>query len=199
MKAKIIIDKKKRQVVKICDSPKMFKKELYIYKKKLQFTPKLIDNDGKNTLMLEYIEGTPIMDLAQPNFVKITELIINLHSLESKKSKCICHYDNNPKNYLYADGEYYMLDFSEWIYDYPETDLIHFLLFWASTYNAVKFKHVFEQVISTYKAKRIINPLEWELMIPEIILRFDSRRIEFGKKQTHPDIAKNREILREII
>ncbi len=199
MKAKVIIDKKKRQVIKICDSPKMFKKELYIYKKKLQFTPKLIDNDGKNTLMLEYIEGTPIMDLAQPNFVKITELIISLHSLESKKGKCLCHYDNNPKNYLYANGKYYMLDFSEWVYDYPETDLIHFLLFWASAYNSVKFKHVFEQVISTYKAKRIINPLEWELMIPEIILRFDSRRIEFGKKQTHPDIAKNREILRYII
>ena len=36
-------------------------------------------------------------------------------------------------------------------------------------------------------------------MIPEIILRFDSRRIEFGKKQTHPDIAENREILRDII
>jgi hypothetical protein len=45
----------------------------------------------------------------------------------------------------------------------------------------------------------MINPLEWELIIPEIILRFDSRRIEFGKKQTHPDITKNREILRNII
>jgi thiamine kinase-like enzyme len=149
--------------------------------------------------MLEYIEGTPVMDLAQPNFAKITELFINLHSLESKNGKCICHYDNNPKNYLFAEGKYYMLDFSEWVYDYPETDLIHFLLFWASAYNSVKFKHVFEQVISTYKAKRMINPLEWELIIPEIILRFDSRRIEFGKKQTHPDITKNREILRNII
>ncbi|MBT3755294.1 MAG: hypothetical protein HOG24_03325 [Candidatus Cloacimonetes bacterium] len=199
MKTEIIINKEKKQVIKICDSPKMFKKEMYIYKKRLPFTPKLIDNDGKNTLMLEYIEGTPVMDLAQPNFAKITELFINLHSLESKNGKCICHYDNNPKNYLFAEGKYYMLDFSEWVYDYPETDLIHFLLFWASAYNSVKFKHVFEQVISTYKAKRMINPLEWELIIPEIILRFDSRRIEFGKKQTHPDITKNREILRNII
>ncbi|MDP8203286.1 MAG: hypothetical protein P9L95_02000 [Candidatus Tenebribacter mawsonii] len=199
MKSEVIINKEKKQVIKICNSPKMFKKELYIYKKRLPFTPKLIDNDGKNTLMLDYIEGTPIVDLAQPNFVKITELIINLHSLESKNGKCICHYDNNPKNYLYADGKYYMLDFSEWIYDYPESDLIHFLLFWASTYNAIKFKHVFEKVISTYKAKRLINPLEWELILPEIILRFDSRRREFGKKQTHPDISTNREILKNII
>ena len=92
-----------------------------------------------------------------------------------------------------------MLDFSEWIYDYPETDLIHFLLFWASAYNADKFKFVFDQVISTYKTKRMINPLEWELMIPEIIFRFDSRRKRFGKRQTHPDITKNREFLKNII
>ncbi|MBT4333494.1 MAG: hypothetical protein HOD64_09480, partial [Candidatus Cloacimonetes bacterium] len=54
MKTEIIINKEKKQVIKICDSPKMFKKEMYIYKKRLPFTPKLIDNDGKNTLMLEY-------------------------------------------------------------------------------------------------------------------------------------------------
>ncbi|NQT65814.1 MAG: phosphotransferase [FCB group bacterium] len=199
MKSEIIISKKKNQVIKICNSPKMFRKELYIYKKKIPFTPRLIDNDGKNTLILEYIDGIPIMDLEQPNFAKITELFINLHSLESKGSKSICHFDNNPKNYLFSNGKYYMLDFSDWIYDYPETDLIHFLLFWASTYNFDKFKYAFEQVVNTYRSKRMINPLEWELMIPEIISRFDSRRREFGKKQNHPDISENREMLKNII
>ena len=199
MKSEIIIKKGKRQVIKICNSPKMFKKELYIYKKKLPFTPRLIDNDGKNTLILEYLDGCSIIDLVEPNFIEITELMVDLHSLESKGDKCICHYDNNPNNYLYANGKYYMLDFSEWIYDYPETDLIHFLLFWASAYNADKFKFVFDQVISTYKTKRMINPLEWELMIPEIIFRFDSRRKRFGKRKTHPDITKNREFLKNII
>ena len=77
-----------------------------------------------------------------------------------------------------------MLDFSEWIYDYPETDLIHFLLFWASAYNSDKFKVIFEQIVNTYKTKNMINTLEWELLIPEMILRFDSRRKKFGKKQT---------------
>ena len=199
MKSEIIINKEKRQVIKICNSSKMFKKELYIYKKKLPYTPKLIDNDSKNTLILEYLNGISIMDMTEPNFIEITELMVNLHSLESKNDKCICHFDNNPKNYLFANGKYYMLDFSEWIYDYPETDLIHFLLFWASAYSSDKFKFIFEQVISTYRTKRMINPLEWELMIPEIVLRFDSRRRRFGKKQTHPDISINREILRNII
>ncbi|OPX27955.1 MAG: hypothetical protein B1H06_04310, partial [Candidatus Cloacimonas sp. 4484_143] len=76
---------------------------------------------------------------------------------------------------------------------------IHFLLFWASEYNSDKFKFIFEQIVSTYRAKRMINPLEWELMIPEVIVKFDSRRRKFGKNQTHPDIAKNREFLRNII
>ncbi len=199
MKSEIIINKEKRQVIKICNSPKMFRKELYIYKKKLPYTPKLIDNDSKNTLILEYLDGISIMDMPEPDFIEITELMVNLHSLESKGDKCICHFDNNPNNYLHANGKYYMLDFSEWIYDYPETDLIHFLLFWASEYNSDKFKSIFEQVISTYRTKRMINPLEWELMIPEIVLRFDSRRRKFGKKQTHPDISINREILKNII
>ncbi|MCD6176829.1 MAG: hypothetical protein J7K29_03215, partial [Candidatus Cloacimonetes bacterium] len=84
-------------------------------------------------------------------------------------------------------------------YDLPETDLIHFLLFWASAYSFDRFKFVFEQVITTYKSKRMINPLEWELMLPEIILRFDSRRRKFDKKEIHPDISKNREMLKNII
>lgn len=199
MKAGIIVNKEKRQVIKICNSPEMFKKELYIYKKKLPFTPRLLDNDGKNTLILEYIEGIPIIDLAQPDFVKITQLLISLHSIESKQGKCICHFDNNPNNYIFANSKYYMLDFSEWVYDFPETDLIHFLLFWASSYNAAKFKAVFKQVTNTYKEKRMINPLEWELMIPEIVSRFDARRSKFGKKQAHSDISKNREMLKNII
>ena len=66
MKSEIIINKEKRQVIKICNTPKMFKKELYIYKKKLPYTPRMIDNDGKNTLILEYLEGIPIMDMIEP-------------------------------------------------------------------------------------------------------------------------------------
>jgi len=199
MKAELIINKEKGQVIKICNSPAMFKKEIFIYKKKLPFTPRLIDNDGKNTLILEYIDGIPIMDLAQPDFKKVTELFIELHSIETKNGKCICHFDNNPKNYLFANGKYYMLDFSEWVYDFPETDLIHFLLFWASSYSFAKFKNIFKIVVNTYKDKRIINPLEWELMIPEIILRFDARRQKFGKKQSHPDVLENREYIKNII
>lgn len=198
MTSNIIIQKEKKQVIKICKSPKTFQKELYIYQKKLPFIPKLLDHDNKNTLMLEYIEGTPIAELVQPDFSKIAKMYINLHSIESKDGKCICHYDNNPKNYLFSRNKYYMLDFSEWEYNFPETDLIHFLLFWASIYDKEKFKQTFRKIINSYTIKATINPLEWELLIPEVIERFDNRRRKFGKIEKNPDTIINREKLKNI-
>ena len=176
----------------------MFQKELYIYQKKLPFIPKLLDHDNKNTLMLEYIEGTPIAELVQPDFSKIAKIYINLHSIESKDGKCICHYDNNPKNYLFFRNKYYMLDFSEWEYNFPETDLIHFLLFWASIYDKEQFNKTFRKLINSYMAKATINPLEWELLIPEVTERFDNRRRKFGKIEKNPDTKINRETLKNI-
>ncbi len=198
MRSNVIIQKEKKQVIKICNSPKMFKKELYIYQKKLPFTPKLLDHDGKITLMLEYIEGISIGDLAQPDFAHIAQIYAELHLLENKQGKRICHVDNNPKNYLFANNKYYMLDFSDWDYKQPETDLIHFLLFWASIYNKVKFKLAFRQLMDGYMKKATINPLEWELLIPELIERFDGRRNKFGKRETNPDIMINRETIKNI-
>ena len=197
MKENIIIQKSKKQVIKICNSPKEFQKELYVYQKNFFFTPKLLDNDGKNTLILEYIHGIPIIDLAKPDFAKIAGIISKLHSSENKLGKCICHFDNNPKNYIFAD-DYYMLDFSLWRYDYPETDLIHFLLFWASIYKSNTFKTIFREFMDSYQQTSVINQIEWELLMPEVIERFDARRRKFGKKEINPDLINNRKILKNI-
>jgi len=126
MKSNVIIQKNKGQVIKICRNKKEFKKELYIYEKKLSFIPKLLDHNSLNTVILEYIEGSPIIDLKQPDFSKIALLFTELHSLEKRDSKRICLRDTNPKNFLFShiNQKYYMLDFSEWEYDYPESDLI---------------------------------------------------------------------------
>lgn len=198
MKSNVVIQKEKGQVIKICKSPQMFKKELFIYNKELSFTPRLIDHDRKNTLMLEYLEGENIGIMPQPDFGRIAELFLALHSIEQKKGKCICHCDNNPKNYLYSNGRYYMIDFSEWEYDHPESDLIHFLLFWASIYAADRFSSAFRQLIGSYLRKGTINPMEWEMLIPEIIVRFDSRREKFGKSEPNPDVNTNRELIKNI-
>jgi hypothetical protein len=202
MKSNIIIQKEKNQVIKICRNNKEFKKELYIYQKNPYFAPRLLDHNGTNTLMLQYIKGTPIIDLIQPDFSKLALLFSELHSLESQKGKRICLKDSNPNNFIYsADSmKYYMLDFSEWEYDYPEADLIHFLLFWASIYSYEKFELIFNQFKNAYRLSLPVNPIEWEMLLPEIIQQFDSRRRKFGKHQDplSKDINANRELLSEI-
>jgi tRNA A-37 threonylcarbamoyl transferase component Bud32 len=198
MKSNVVIQKEKNQVIKICKSPKMFKKELYIYNKKLHFVPRLLDHDGKNTLILEYLPGENIGEMKEPDFSKLAVLFAELHSLENKSGKCICHVDSNPKNYIFSQQKYYMIDFGEWEYNLPETDLIHFLLFWASIYEADKFKTAFRQLLDKYLLQGNINPLEWEMMIPEMIERFDSRRQRYGKIENNPDINKNREMIKNI-
>ncbi|MDO9577812.1 MAG: phosphotransferase [Candidatus Cloacimonadales bacterium] len=198
MKSNVMIQKDKKQVIKICKSPKMFKKELYIYEKKLPFTPKLLDHDGKNTLILEYLEGANIGEIEQPDFSQIAELFIELHALENINGKCICHSDNNPKNYILSNGKYFMIDFGEWEYNYPESDIIHFLLYWASIYDSVQFEKAFRQLTDFYLAYGNINPMEWEMSIPEIIENFDNRRERFGKIELNPDIYRNREIMKNI-
>lgn len=198
MKSNIILQKEKGQIIKICKTPKMFKNELYIYQKHLPFTPKLIDHDNKNKLILEYIEGIPIGDLAEPDFGKISDMFIQLHNLEQKKGKVICHADNNPKNYLFAKGKYFMIDFGEWKYDTPESELIHFLLFWASIYNKSKFNIAFDKLMSSYLGKGSINPLEWEIQIPIMIEKFDRRREKYGKSEFNIDVKINRERIKNI-
>jgi len=202
MKSNIVIQKEKNQVIKICRSNAEFKKELYIYQKKPYFAPKLLDHNGSNTLMLEYVKGIPIVDLLQPDFSKLALLFAELHALESQKGKRICLKDSNPNNFIYNDikQKYFMFDFSEWEYDYPESDLIHFLLFWASIYAFEKFELIFNQFKNAYRLNLPINPIEWEMLLPEVIQHFDSRRRKFNKVQSplSEDVNENRALLTEV-
>jgi hypothetical protein len=199
MKAEIVIQKETGRVIKICRSHKEFKKELFIYERYPTFAPKLLDHNGTNTIAVQYIEGMPIGDLIQPDFSAIAGLFIELHQLSVKKDKCICLIDSNPKNFLYdpETHKYFMLDFSEWEYDYPEVDLIHFLLFWASIYRSEKFAKILHDFIDSYTAEMPLNKIEWEILVPEVIFKFDTRRKKYNRSESLEisEIQKNRELI----
>ncbi|MCD6182256.1 MAG: phosphotransferase [Candidatus Cloacimonetes bacterium] len=199
MKSNLIFQKEDGRVIKICNSPSEFKSELAIYRRQLPFTPQLLDDDGRITLVLEYIEGMHIGEMPQPDFGKIAQLFAALHQLENHHGKVICHYDTNPRNYLFSPGKnrYFMLDFAEWRYDFPESDIIHFLLFFASIYSHRHFCEIFRQLITAYRQTMPINPIEWDILLPEIIQRFDTRRALFGKReqQKNPDVLHNRDFM----
>ena len=141
----------------------------------------------------------PIGDLIQPDFSAIAGLFVELHQLSVKKDKCICLIDSNPKNFLYDPEahKYYMLDFSEWEYDYPEVDLIHFLLFWASIYRSEKFTKILTDFIDSYTAEMPLNKIEWDILVPEVIFKFDTRRKKFNRAERLEisEIQKNRELI----
>lgn len=201
-KANIIIEKERRRVIKICRSQAEFLKELHIYNYKPDFAPALIDHNGINTLVLEMIDGIPIGDLLQPDFEKLADIFIQFHLLEDHHGKKLCIADPNPRNFLYdqSDHRYYLIDYSEWEIDYPESDLIHFLLFWASIYRTNRFREIFARFITAYRKILPLNPIEWELLVPEVLEKFAHRRHKFNKieKKPNPDIKQNHEIMTRI-
>jgi hypothetical protein len=202
MKTNLIFEKEKGRVIKICNSPSEYKKALAIYQRQLPFTPRLLDDDGSITLVLEYLPGIPIGDMDVPDFAALAQLFVQLHSLESRAGHVICHHDTNPKNYLYLpeQNRYIMLDFAEWRYDFPESDLIHFLLFFASIYSRREFTLAARSFLDAYRAKLPVNPIQWGMMLEEEIERFDSRRRFYGKSeaQKNPDVQDNRALLQQI-
>jgi len=200
MKSRIIFKKDAQEVIKICNSPAEFQKELFIYKKELEFTPKLIDHDKRMKLILQYIPGQRVADIGKPDFSKLAKLFLKLHKVGKKQNQVICQVDTNPKNYLVWDGKYYMLDFSEWSWQLPEVDLINFLLFWASRQTDYQFRQTCDIFLNTYLRESSINMIEWELLLAELTQKFDWRRKNFGKKERifNSDVGKNRNYLQNI-
>ncbi|MDN5353904.1 MAG: hypothetical protein PWQ09_660 [Candidatus Cloacimonadota bacterium] len=200
MKTKILFKKEAGEVIKICNSPAEFQKEVYIYQKNLDFTPKLIDHDGRIKLILQFIPGETIAQIKNPDFSELAKLFLQLHRLEQRDGKVICHIDTNPRNYIKWQQQYYMLDFAEWQWQLPEVDLINFLLFYASEQQKDQFRKTCESFLRTYHEESTINVIEWELLLAELILKFDRRRKIFCKKEhsLSSDVNINRNFLKDI-
>ena len=202
MKSNIVIEKERGEVIKICRNHNEFKKELYIYNKSLDFVPKLLDHNNSNTLIIEYIDGTLLGKETDPDFAAIAALFAKLHNLERKGDKCLCFSDSNPNNFIRSslNDNYYMLDFSEWEYDFAEADIIHFLLFFASLQSTEKFDNTFKTFMKSYRLLAPVNPIQWDILVAEQISRFDSRRLKYNKKDPneHPDLKQNRQLIENI-
>jgi len=139
--------------------------------------------------------------LANPDFSKLGEIFAGLHSHKNKSSLSICHNDTNPKNYLVdKNGKYFMIDFSDWTFDYPEKDLIHFLMFRCSIYSHKKLKLASELFLNSYQKKQDINPIIWKKFYHEIEIKFDERRKRFNKEEILASniLKSNRSFLKNV-
>ena len=184
--------------IKTCKNQFEFEKEIYIYKKNLSFTPKLVMADFPE-LTLTKIGTTTIGEMNEPDFFALSRLFISFHELERKGNLTLCHWDCNPKNYLWDQDTnvYFMIDFSSWCYDFPITDLIKFMLFWASIYKKEKFEHVCSSFLNSYDYKISITNGKIEELFINLVDEFDTRRKTLNKieRNQNTDVKYNRKYL----
>jgi tRNA A-37 threonylcarbamoyl transferase component Bud32 len=202
MNNSVIINKMENTVTKICDNHQKYLKEIEIYKMKLSFVPELLKKDGKNSFTMKYINGKTIGEISNPDFAKLGEIYAELHSHKNEKYFSICHSDNNPKNYLVdADDKYFMIDFSDWIYDFPEKDVIRFFLFWASIFSQNRLNESIKTFLKVYQQKSTLEKTIWISSFQSIENEFDERRKKFHKKEILATeiIRTNRMLLRETL
>jgi tRNA A-37 threonylcarbamoyl transferase component Bud32 len=182
MKSEIVYPESGNVVHKKCLSEKAFQNELRIYHLGLKFLPKLISAEDDNTLVIERIEGENLNTEQDLDFVLFAEMYSLLHTATFNSQKVICQIDTNPRNFIIrkSDSKYFMIDFSESDYSYPETDLVNFLLFWASCYKPERFSSVLPTFLNSYPAKYLLSKRN-RVDIEDLIRKFDSRRKLFRK------------------
>jgi len=180
--------------------------ERLIFNKRLSIIPRLIATGSKDSIEyndFEYVESSHLWQLDNIDFQAIAELYCELHQLENKQDKVICQIDTNPRNIIYdkLNGRYYLIDFVDWRWEYPEFDLIHFLLFWAEVVSKVEFDDIQQSFLKSYKLKGEINSQRWGRLYPQVVHFFEDRRKLYGKseKKFNPDQKTNRNLLSKLM
>jgi hypothetical protein len=178
---------------------KEFEQELFVYQKNLEILPNLIDAKYPY-LFIQFLDAVPIGEMKQPDFTKIAELYKILHTETQQGDKSICQIDCNPKNILVEEKtkRYYLIDFAESRLAYPETDLLIFLLFWASILPHSVFKDCSLEFWQAYQPEKKIK--RCKKLILELEEKFDYRRIKYCKKERSLSNAqeKNRMFIRKL-
>lgn len=192
------------QVYKYFSDPGAYHRELAVYSLALPQTPKLTRWNEPDLIVLEQVQGTPYLDLPLDTRICIllADTISAFHLATLQEGRCICHWDNQPRNILVKDATCWLIDFSDSREAAPEDDISHLLLFWACEFEIDTFKKLAQEFISRYLQFVILKPETWETACMRSVNRFDKRRSRFGhRKLSIPDHAQtsNRQFLAQLI
>ena len=169
--------------IKCYSEPGPVARELIIYEMGLPMTARLIEATELR-LKTQYLNGKHYLDELELFFPgMLGRTIAAFHRATFDGSKCWCHSDNNPKNIIldWNLTAYYLLDFEDIVFDYPEHDLTHLMLFWVQHFNesdVMRYKNLF---LEAYTLLMPIDPVRWNESIPQSIEKFNQRRIQHGK------------------
>lgn len=185
------------EVIKYFSSESCFATELGVYNLNLPMLPKLIGFCEPNWIKLSRVSGTPYLDTDFDAAI-LARTILAFHLASFDGVKCICHIDNQPRNILAEGDRFWFLDFSDSCIDYPEFDLCHLLLFWASDLPGGVFAGKLRAFLSAYDAGLAIRSEFWRECLHRSIEVFDQRRDIYRKslgKNPVPVVLQNRALL----
>lgn len=187
-------------VTKHFGDPAMFSRELYAYELGLPMLPRLMSYTKPEKIVLEKIGGEPYLDrsFGPSEACRLAETLAAFHTATMNKGKCLCHWDNQPRNVINANNSFYLIDFAESRISFPEDDVSHLLLFWASEFTAERMKELAGAFIHSYTELLPLDHAKWRVSLERSILRFDERRTLHGRPGCHMDprvASGNREFL----
>jgi len=138
-------------------------------------------------IKLQRIHGIPYLDMPEGfNPDMLAQTIAEFHLAALHNDKCLCHIDNQPRNILFSQNRFYLIDFSDCRFDYPERDITHLLLFWAAEMPESSFIPMATGFIDTYRQLIPLSALRWQKCLLQSISAFDSRRLKYNKHGKNP-------------
>lgn len=178
------------EATKTCRNREEYLREMAVYRFRPDWAPKLLRTDGELTISLRHA-GHPIDSDA--DFHTLGRLYAQFH----ETFPGLCRWDNAPSNHLYDGSRYRLVDFAETRPGFPEEDLVHFLLFWASIVPKNRFEHIMEDFLNGYRQRSPngIDPQRWDTALDPVTRAFDERRRQFERIESNPDLAVNRQRL----
>jgi tRNA A-37 threonylcarbamoyl transferase component Bud32 len=187
-------------VTKYFGNAAAFTRELRVYKLGLPMTPRLLACTGPERITLEKITGTAYLDglLNENGASRLAQTIARFHAHTREDGKCLCHWDNQPRNILDCNGAYYLIDFAESRISFPEDDITHLMLFWASEFTMAHMEELARAFIAAYTKTIPLDPERWRISLSRSIERFDRRRSLHLHPSHHLDtrlLQGNRELI----
>jgi thiamine kinase-like enzyme len=193
-------------VTKIFDLHQRYKTELMVYKLNIPHVPQMLSHgeacgiEGDAWyITIQRIKGKPYLDEETFNATRLGAALADFHGASLNKGKCLCHIDNQPKNILVSGSDFFFVDFSDSIMDFPETDITHLLLFWAEEVAYLDFIGIAGCFLNSYQQRISLDPKRWRKALKQSITRFDERRLRYNKKAPARDSGKNRNWLEAVV
>lgn len=180
-------------------SRQAYNAEMAVYQLGLPMVPKLIDAKPGEWILMHKEDGVPYLDSFGIIDLKLLgKTIAGFHNATKQGDKCLCHIDNQPANILYGNGSFFLVDFSDSRWDFPELDISHLLLFWAADLPEKLFADSCKRFLEGYASIATFSSQRWQRCLEQSIAGFDARRAKFNKpggKNPHAIQAANRNYL----